>query len=357
MGRVRIGVDEADRDGLDLFSEQSSHRLLRIGARQRAYDLARRVHPLVHHHPQVALHQRRRLLPREVVEPRHPQVAQLQHVAEALAGDEPHPRAGQLQDRVRRHRGAVHDLGDLARRHAMPDEHRLEPFDDGERIVIDARRDLLRDDPPAVVEQHDVGERAADVDADPVAAHALLPRVTNGMPPPRGRRPWTRTGRKKPAPVRRGAGESHATASVRASPRLMEGGVPERARGPAWNRTVPRPSTALAGGRPHQRLPLMGVVKAHGCHRTQCRSGWFGAWQAKPSLSGSRHAANRDQDRMKLEIPSKILWIRDYFARWLDAGMNSMGVFTHHAPRGSDGDASAKLARGRAPDFFNTCAG
>ena len=24
-------------------------------------------------------------------------------------------------------------LGNLARRHAMPDEHRLEPFDDGER--------------------------------------------------------------------------------------------------------------------------------------------------------------------------------------------------------------------------------
>ena len=185
MDGVRIRVDEADRDGLDPFVEQPPHRPPRVVAGQRTHDLARGVHPLVHHHPQVALHQRRGLLPGEVVEPRHPQVAQLQHVAEALAGDQSHPRAGQLQDRVRRHRGAVHDLRDFARRHPVPGEHGFQPLHDGQRVVLDARRDLLRDDVPVLVEQHDVGERAPDVGADPVAAHASS-RVTKGIvPPPR----------------------------------------------------------------------------------------------------------------------------------------------------------------------------
>ena len=180
VGRIGIRVDEADRDCVDSFIEQPPDRPPCVVAGERAHDLARGVHALVDHHPQVALHERRRLLPGEIVEPRHPQVAKLQHVAKALARDEPHPRAGKLEDRVRRHRGAVHDLGDLARRRPVLCEHRFQPLDDGERVVLDARGDLHRDDVPAVVEQHDVGERAADVDPDAIAGHGRWSRITNG---------------------------------------------------------------------------------------------------------------------------------------------------------------------------------
>ena len=127
MHRVCVGVDEADRDGVDTLVEETPYRASRVVAIERAHHLARRVHALVHHHPQVALHERRRFLPGEVVEPRHPQVAKVQHIAEALAGDEPDVRPGELENRVGCHGGAVHDLRDGVRRHLVLGEHRLQP--------------------------------------------------------------------------------------------------------------------------------------------------------------------------------------------------------------------------------------
>ena len=52
-------------------------------------------------------------------------------------------------------------------------------LDDGARVVVDAGGDLLRVDGAVRSQQHDVGERAADVDADAVgglAGHARLLR-------------------------------------------------------------------------------------------------------------------------------------------------------------------------------------
>ena len=112
--RIGEGVEQADRDRLDLLGQQRIDGALGVGRIERALDLAAMVDALVDHLAQVALDQRRRLGPGEVVEPRHPQRADFQHVAEALGGDQPDARALVLEDRVGGDRRAVADLLDRA---------------------------------------------------------------------------------------------------------------------------------------------------------------------------------------------------------------------------------------------------
>ena len=63
---------------------------------------------------QIALDQRRRLGPGEIVELRHPQGADFEHVAETFRGDQPDARALVFQDRVGGDGGAMADLLDRA---------------------------------------------------------------------------------------------------------------------------------------------------------------------------------------------------------------------------------------------------
>src|SRR5206468_1314025 len=79
---------------------------------ERPLHLAAGSYPLVHLGAQVAFHQRRRLGPGEVVQPRHAQRADLEHVAEPARGDQPDPRPLQFQNGVRRHRRPVQPVGD-----------------------------------------------------------------------------------------------------------------------------------------------------------------------------------------------------------------------------------------------------
>ena len=110
--RVGERVDQAHRDRLDLLGEQRIDGALGVGRIERALDVAAMVDALVHHLAQIALDQRRGLGPGEVVELRHPQRADLQHVAEALGGDQPDARALVLEDGVGRDRRAVADFLD-----------------------------------------------------------------------------------------------------------------------------------------------------------------------------------------------------------------------------------------------------
>ena len=61
---------------------------------------------------EVALDERRRLLPGHVVQPRHPQPAELEDVAEAGRRQQPGPGALALEDRVGRDGAAVDDVAD-----------------------------------------------------------------------------------------------------------------------------------------------------------------------------------------------------------------------------------------------------
>ena len=172
-------VDEADGDGLDLLGKQRIDLGFGIGGLQRALDVALGVDALVHHAAQIALDQRRRLFPGDVVEARHAQRADLQHVAEALGGDEPDLGALVLEDGVGGDGGAVADLVQRGRRDPGLAEDLAQAFDDGAGVVVDAGGDFLGVDGAVAAEQHDVGEGAADVDADAVgglAGHARLLR-------------------------------------------------------------------------------------------------------------------------------------------------------------------------------------
>ena len=97
VDRIGEGVDEADGDGVHALGEQPIHCGVRVVGIEGRLHIARRVDPLVHHRAQVALHERRRFLPREVVEPGHPEIADLQHVAEAARADQPGAGALALQ--------------------------------------------------------------------------------------------------------------------------------------------------------------------------------------------------------------------------------------------------------------------
>ena len=92
---------------------------------------------------QGALDERRRLLPREVVQARHAEAADLEDVAEPPGGDEPRASALLLEDGVGGHGGSVEHLGEVRTRDPRVAEDLAEPIDDRPRVVVDAGGDLL----------------------------------------------------------------------------------------------------------------------------------------------------------------------------------------------------------------------
>ncbi len=171
VDRIGEAVEKAHRQRLHALVQQAAHRALRIGRIERPHDLAASTDALVDRHPQVARDQRRRLGPGDVVHPGHAQVADLQDVAKALGGDQAGARTLVLQDRVRGDRGAVPDLLDVVALDAELLEQPCQSFGDRAGVVVDAGRDFPGPRAAILGQEHDVGEGAADVDAD-AKAHA-----------------------------------------------------------------------------------------------------------------------------------------------------------------------------------------
>ena len=158
---VEVGVEEADRHRLDALRAQAAREQACLGLVERSHDRAVRGDALVQLEAEMPLDERRRLAPEEVVHVRDPKPAQFEHVAEAGGRDERGEAAAPLQHGVRRHGRPVHDLRD------RPGVEPADRLDDG-LVVARRSREQLADhySSVAVVEDH-VGERAADVDADP----------------------------------------------------------------------------------------------------------------------------------------------------------------------------------------------
>ena len=176
MRVVQEGEHEADRDRLHLEGPDALDHRIQPGLVERNDDLALGVDPLPDLEAAAARHQHRRGVLEQVVEVRAGRAAQLQHVAEALGGDERDIGALRFQERVGDDRGGVGDEGDRSgvdgvfphrRTHAV-DHRGAEIARRGEHLG-DARA-------PALLVQHgDIGERPADIDPDPPAhrAHPL----------------------------------------------------------------------------------------------------------------------------------------------------------------------------------------
>jgi hypothetical protein len=89
--------------------------------------------------------------------------ADLDEVAKARGGEDGHARAPPLEDRIGAHGGAVDHAPDVRAR----DAEGLEAGEYGARLLLPPRGDLGDDDAPrGLVDCGEIGERAADVDAD-----------------------------------------------------------------------------------------------------------------------------------------------------------------------------------------------
>src|SRR5262249_5862182 len=87
------GVNKADSDRLYPLINELLDCARDIGLGQWPLHLAFGVDAFIDLDAQMALDERRRLGPRQVIEPRHPQGADLEHVAEAFCRDQPGARA------------------------------------------------------------------------------------------------------------------------------------------------------------------------------------------------------------------------------------------------------------------------
>ena len=182
VGAVRIGVDEADGVRIGAGREKPVDSACRRFLVEGALDFALGVDPLGDFESQPARDQRRRLLPSDVVERRHSEAADLEHVPEPKSGDEADTCPLALQDRVRRDRGPVHELGDVL---GVDSGVRRKAVHDALAEILGCREDLASRDPALFIEEHKVGEGAPDVDSDtqthqaanPMSSAAFRPRI------------------------------------------------------------------------------------------------------------------------------------------------------------------------------------
>jgi hypothetical protein len=183
--RIGVGVQEADRHRLDaLLAEAPCAAAITSSRDERHAHRAVGAEPLVDLEPQASRRQRLRLVVLQVVEHGDAQAAHLEHVAEAGSRQEPGAGALVFEDGVGRDRRRMDDAGDAVGRGLVVLDQRLQRLGDAAAVVVRRRGHLAGLDQPVVARDHDIGEGAADVDADPVAMlrHGCLPGF---LEPPR----------------------------------------------------------------------------------------------------------------------------------------------------------------------------
>ena len=176
--RIAVAVQEADRHRLDGFGPQPRDGVLERGRIERhATALPRRRRSRTPSR-RCARHQRHRRRHAQVIAILLQAFAHLEDVAMAFGGEHAHLRALALEQRIGRDRGAVDDaLGiaqQLAPRRAEPARQLVQPLEQAEPGIRRRGRGLGAGRLSVRVDRHQVGEGAADVDADDVA-HAASP--------------------------------------------------------------------------------------------------------------------------------------------------------------------------------------
>ena len=169
--RIGVGMNEAHADGVDAVVTEPAGHLDSRRLAERAQHLAAKIEPLGHFAHEVQRNDAVGLDPEVgvAVPARHGLPRDLQHVAEAQRRDEAESRKPLLQERVGRHGGAVTDGSDGRGRRGVVDDQQdlVDPVEHADRRVVRRRRCLGREDlAGSLVDGHDVGERAAGVDAD-----------------------------------------------------------------------------------------------------------------------------------------------------------------------------------------------
>ena len=155
--------------------------------------------------------------------PRDEAARDLHDLAIPLGDDQPDPRALALEHGVGRDRRAVEEDLDVGRGDIRLGAHRRHAVEDPDRTVGGRRRRLVPPETPRLLlQQQQVGEGSADVDAQTIA-HACSPFSTIGGRDD-GKRPALET---MPGSGRPMIGVSHFAASISAS-RSRPVAMPER---------------------------------------------------------------------------------------------------------------------------------
>ncbi len=167
MGGIGVAVQQADRDAAHILPAQHVDGGGDGMGVERRRDAAVGAGLLPHLKPQPPLHQRRRLGPVHVVEPGHAEVANFQHVAKAVGGDQRHSRALAFKNGVGRDRGGVEHFPYRAGAdHVRSVEQRFQPGGDAPAVIARRRRRLVGAHRSVRTDRHEIGESAADIDAD-----------------------------------------------------------------------------------------------------------------------------------------------------------------------------------------------
>ena len=150
-----------------------------LAAIERHRDRAVRPQLLDHLQPQPPLHQGARLGPVQVVQHRHAQVADFQDVAEApvviSAVRAPLPSSMVLEP-------IVVPCSTSVTVAAVRRQQRTQAVDDAVAVVVRGGGDLVRDHAPIRGDCHEVGEGAADVDADALRHAGQLTMLGDARP-------------------------------------------------------------------------------------------------------------------------------------------------------------------------------
>jgi hypothetical protein len=168
------GVQQADRNRLHARIAQCPDRGARRGFVERRADAAIRHQPFRHLEPEAARHQRVGAAHEEVVGVVPQLRADLLHVPKTLRGQEAGRDPAALDQRIGDQRRAVDDVAHLGRRDAVALQQAAHAFQHGLFGGVRRGQHLAVEQPPVARVEHDeVGEGAADVDADAIRrAHA-----------------------------------------------------------------------------------------------------------------------------------------------------------------------------------------
>ena len=201
MVRVGVGMEEAERDGANVESRDAARDLAGAFLVQRTQHLAGVTDALADLEAQMARDDRLRLDPFEVVHARVVGAHDLQHIPEPRRGHQRSLRQLPLQQCVEHDGCAMHEVVDIGERDVLP-PHRSgigqDSLDAAQHAFLEIarRRERLRDmHAPAGVQQHQVGEGAADVRGKPGShrtARCIGPTAKSrkaAKAPPGSRRP------------------------------------------------------------------------------------------------------------------------------------------------------------------------
>ena len=224
MGRVPVAVEQADREGLGPLRAEPSNRQPRGRLVEGRDDLAVGADPLGDLQPPRPRHQQPGLVDREVVDVRPDLASQLQDVAKAPRGEETDWGPVPLEQGIRRDGGAVGEECDRVRGHPLPSKQGRQAGGDALGRVVGRRGALEHaEGAPRLVEQAEIGERAAYVHADAhahrrCAPDAFTPHPVSSVGRPRGHRARVPASRIRdgrcPGAERRRAARRRDTSSV-----------------------------------------------------------------------------------------------------------------------------------------------